>query len=73
MVKTRVIRLRVIQGPNARDQSAFHTFLVEVQTNAGYIHVIRNNNLEIKGRRLLLSPAITYTRKLISVHRIEKL
>ena len=30
MVKTRVIRLRVIEGPNARDQSAFcafHAFL----------------------------------------------
>ena len=40
-VKTRVIRLRVIESPNARDQSAFcgfHTFLVEVQTNAGHIH-----------------------------------
>ena len=35
---TRVIRLRVIEGLNARDQGAFyafHTFLVEVQTNAG--------------------------------------
>ena len=41
MVKTRVIRLRVIEGPNAHDRSAFcafHSFLVEVQTNAGYIH-----------------------------------
>ena len=41
MVKTRLIRLRMIEGRNARDQSAFcafHTFLVEVQTNAGYIH-----------------------------------
>jgi len=41
VVKTRVIRLRVIEGPNARDQNAFcgfHTFLVEVQTNAGHIH-----------------------------------
>ena len=41
MVKTRVIRLRVIKGPNACDQSAFcafHKFLVEVQTNASYIH-----------------------------------
>ena len=40
MVKTRVIRLLVIEGPSARDQSAFcafHTFLMEVQTNAGYI------------------------------------
>ena len=29
------------QGPNANDQIAFfafHSFLVEVQTNAGYIH-----------------------------------
>ena len=36
-----MIRLLVIEGPNARDQSAFfafHTFLVEVQTNVGYIH-----------------------------------
>ena len=37
MVKTRVIRLRVIEGPNVRDQialCAFHSFLVEVQTSA---------------------------------------
>ena len=42
MVKTYSIRSQVVEGPNARDQSAscaFHTFLVEVQTNAGYIHV----------------------------------
>ena len=41
VVRTRVIRLRVIEDPNARAQSAFcafRTFLVEVQTNAGYIH-----------------------------------
>ena len=41
MVKTRVIRFRVIESPNARDQialCAFHSFLVQVQTNAGYIH-----------------------------------
>ena len=39
IVKTRVIRLRVIEGPNARDQiafCAFHSFLVEVQTDAGW-------------------------------------
>ena len=38
MVKTRMIRLRVIEGPNVQDQiafCAFHSFLVEVQTNAG--------------------------------------
>ena len=45
MVKTRMVRLRVIEGTkNARDQSVFcayfHTFLVEVQTNAGYIHAM---------------------------------
>ena len=36
-----MIRLRVVEGPNARDQiafCAFHLFLVEVQTNADYIH-----------------------------------
>ena len=41
MVKTRMFILRVIEGPSTHDQtafSAFHTFLVEVQTNAGYIH-----------------------------------
>ena len=40
MVKTHVIRLRVIEGPIASDQiefCAFHSFLVEVQTNPGYI------------------------------------
>ena len=43
MVKTRVIKLRGKEGPNARDQIAFyafHSFLVEVQTNAGYIHAV---------------------------------
>ena len=35
---TSMIRLRVIEGPNVSDQGvfyAFHTFLVEVQTNTG--------------------------------------
>ena len=41
--QTSMIRLRVTEGSNARDQivfyfCAFHTFLVEVQMNAGYIH-----------------------------------
>ena len=39
--QTCVIRLRVIEGPKAHDQIlffAFHSFLVEVQTNAGYTH-----------------------------------
>jgi len=37
-----VIRFRVIEGPNVHDQiafCAFHSFLVEVQTNSDYIHV----------------------------------
>ena len=41
MVKTRMIRLRVIEGPIASDEIAFcavHSFLVEVQTNPGYRH-----------------------------------
>ena len=45
MIKTRMIRLLVIESPNARDQSAFcafYKFLVEVQTNADYIRVNRS-------------------------------
>ena len=41
VAKTRVVRLRVFKRPNARDHitfCAFHSFLVEVQTNAGNIH-----------------------------------
>ena len=41
MVKIRVIRLRGVEGRNARGQITFcefHSFLVEVQTNAGYMH-----------------------------------
>ena len=51
IVKTRVIILRVRANPNARDQiafCAFHSFLVEVQTNAVYMRRMRNNNLEIR-------------------------
>ena len=36
-----VIRLQVIEGPNVPDHIGFcalHSFLVEDQTNAGYIH-----------------------------------
>ena len=41
MVKIRVIKSRGVEGWNARDQiafGAFNSFLVEVQTNAGYMH-----------------------------------
>ena len=47
MVKTRVIRLRVFDGSNARDQIArfftFHSFLVEVQTKAGVLTIYPNH------------------------------
>ena len=42
LVKTPVIRLQGVKGRNARDQiafCAFHSLLVEVQANAGYIQV----------------------------------
>ena len=53
MIKTRVIRLRGAEGRDACDQiafCAFPSFLLEIQTNAGYIYMrrMRNNNLEIK-------------------------
>ena len=41
IVKTHVITLRGVEGRDARDQisfCAFHSFIVEVQTNAGYVH-----------------------------------
>ena len=52
-----MIRLRGVEGRNVPDQTAFscafHSFLVEVQTNVGYIlstcmRRMRNNNLEIR-------------------------
>ena len=52
MVKTRVIRLRVIEGSNACDQiafCAFHTFLVKSKRMlASYMRRMRINNLEIR-------------------------
>ena len=47
MVKTHVIRLRVFEGANARDQIArfytLHSFLVEVQTKAGVLTIYPNH------------------------------
>ena len=53
MVKTRVIRLRGVEGQSTHDEialCAFHSFLVEVHSKAGYIHLRRmhSNNLEIR-------------------------
>ena len=44
MVKTHVIKLLGIEGPNTCDQiacHAFHSLLVEVQMNSGYIHAMQ--------------------------------
>ena len=77
MVKARVIRLRVIEGPNASDQivfCAFHPFLVEVQMNAGYIHNTQCNNMEIRIARLFLSPAIkTYSFHAEDLEEVDQL
>ena len=47
-----MMRLRVIKGPNARDQiafCAFHLFLMEVKRMlATYMRRMRNSNLEIR-------------------------
>ena len=52
IVKTRLISLRGVEGPYGRDQfklRTFHSFLVEVQTNAPtYMRRMPNNNLEIR-------------------------
>ena len=45
-------RFHVTDGLNTCDQiafCAFHSFVVEIQTDAGYIHAsMRNKNLEIR-------------------------
>ena len=48
VVKTRVIRVQRAEGRDARDQiafCAFHLFLVEVQTNTGYIQLYKIHNV----------------------------
>ena len=51
-VQTRVIKLRVKEGPNARDQTAFsasiHYKWQSKQMLATYMRRMRNNNLEIR-------------------------
>ena len=49
MVKTCVVRLRVIKGPNAHEQiafCAFHLFLI--LNKAGYMPCMRDSNLQIR-------------------------
>ena len=55
MVKTCVIKLQVIEGPNAHDQityDTFHSFFVEVQvklaTHCIYMLCMFNSNLKIR-------------------------
>ena len=46
MVKTHVNRLRGVEGPNTLGQialCAFYSFLVEVETNPGYMRCMSNN------------------------------
>ena len=82
MVKTRVIILRVFEGPNARDQIArlyaFHSFLVEAQTEAGVLTIYANHagkNIKLKNltcweNNLLQSQ---YPNQLNRLKRVEKL
>ena len=67
IIKTRVIGLRVIEGPNARDQIAFsacHSFLVEdwkfKRILATYMRRMRNSNLEIKIAGYFCRPQLIY-------------
>ena len=60
MIKTRVIRLRVIEGPNAREQLTFCTFLEEVQTNAGYIRATRDACVVTTWRLGLRAPLVAH-------------
>ena len=42
-----MVRLQVIEGPNARDQItfySFYSFLVETQANASYIQLTPDNS-----------------------------
>ena len=59
-----LLNFLVKDGQNARDEIAFRalfSFLVEVQTNAGYVHArMRKNNLEI---RITGSPIIRHFKK----------
>ena len=57
--KTRVIRLRGVEGRDARDQIAFF-FSAEFKRMLGtYMRRMRNDNLEIYDCGLFLSPALS--------------
>ena len=68
MVKTHVIGLRGVEGRNAPDQiaisCAFHSFLVEVQTNVGYIYSTCNACATTTWRLGLRVPLVAGVRKL---------
>ena len=57
--KTRVIRLRGVEGRDARDQIAFF-FIAEFKRMLGtYMWRMRNDNLEIYDCGLFLSPSLS--------------
>ena len=65
MVKTRVIRLRVIKGPNARDQIGFcalNSALEVVQTKlAKYVPSMRSSNLgPVVQRAISTNPGLNF-------------
>ena len=65
MVKTRVIRLRVIKGPNARDQIVFcalNSALEVVQTKlAKYVPSMRSSNLgPVVQRAISTNPGLNF-------------
>ena len=67
MVKACMIRSQVIEGLNAGDQivfCAFHPFLVEGQTNAGYIQLYKIHNVT-KWRLGLWALLVTCNKNLI--------
>ena len=48
MVKTCVVRLRVIKGPNAHEQIVFCAFSFLILNKAGYMLCMRDSNLQIR-------------------------
>ena len=70
MNKTHVIRVRVIEGPNVRNQivlCAFHWFSVEVkQILATYMWCMHNNNLKIR-----IATPLVARNNYNNIHRIK--
>ena len=67
MVKTRAIRLRVIEGPNVRNEHSIHSKWKSKRMQATYMRRMRNNNLYIRIACLSHRPQLA----LISAHVSE--